>query len=98
MIYTLLYDDIFLNYVRMRYKDPLKAFVFHLLVTKAPCDHCSRMIVAKRAELNKRFGRAVELVVYAQSAYEGGQTCVGLEGISKDHQDWLTFRPLWKAV
>lgn len=98
-LYTLLHDDSFLDSVRLRYKHQPGTLTFHLLVTKAPCDHCSRMIVAKHADLKTRFERDIELVIYAKSAYEGTgpATCVGLEQIGKNCS-WLTYKRLWQDM
>lgn len=68
-LYTLLHNDSFLDSVRLRYKHQPGTLTFHLLVTKAPCDHCSHMIVAKHADLIARFGRDIGHVIYAKSGY-----------------------------
>ena len=96
-LYTLLHDDSFLESMTQRYKGQLGPMIFHLLVTKAPCDHCSRMMVAKYPDLKTRFGRDIELVIYAKSAYDASAKCVGLENIGKN-QSWLTYKQLWQEI
>lgn len=96
-LYYLLHDDALRDSLRLRYMGKPGPIVFHLLVTKAPCDHCSHMMVAKHQDLVTRFERDVELVICAKSAYDGHNTCVGLEEIGKQ-QKWLTYKRLWQEV
>ena len=94
-LYVLLHDDALRDSLLQRY-EAVQGPLVHLLVTKAPCDHCCHMIVAKHTELQDRFRCPVEMVIYAQSAY-GSKDCTGLEQIGKG-ATWLTYKPLWKNV
>lgn len=94
-LYGMLYDDGSKRMVEqtftegMRRSDPL---VLHLYVSRAPCHHCSCMIIAKESQLEQRFGRRVEVIISAVAQYL--DECVGLAELSKD-LDWLTFIPDW---
>ena len=68
------------------------ALILRLCVSRAPCDQCSRMIIANHHALESRFGCKVEIVISAVADYE--QNCVGLAELSKDIS-WLTFIPEW---
>ncbi|KAL3133945.1 hypothetical protein ABBQ32_008392 [Trebouxia sp. C0010 RCD-2024] len=86
IVHCLLYNGDVKTNLQMRFADHPGPMTVDIVVTKAPCDHCTRNIIARHAEIQARFDCKVSSVVSAAAS-------VMLQSSSNSTSSWRDRSP-----